>query len=71
MTTMPISLPAPTTTERVRLLSMDFIRQRALERLYERRAAVDSLIQSLEEYGRTQESHRAMCIDITSRRKCS
>jgi hypothetical protein len=71
MMTMPISLPAPTTPERVRLLSMDSIRQRALERLYERRAAVDNLIQSLEDYERAKESRGANCIDITSRRRWS
>lgn len=71
MTTMPISLPAANTEERIRLLSMDVIRRRALERLYERRDAVDNLIHSLEDYERCRESRQAICIEINARRKCS
>ena len=44
---MPIALPAPSSAERIRLLSVDAIRRRALERLYERKDAVEDLIRSL------------------------
>jgi hypothetical protein len=72
MTTLPISLPSPTSAERISLLSADSIRRRALERLYERRDAVDSLIQSLEDYQRARVGRRkADCIAISARRKCS
>jgi hypothetical protein len=71
MTTMPISLPNTSSAERYRMLSMDTIRQRALERLYERKTVVENLIQSLEEYERAQGSRRAPCIDISVRRKYS
>jgi len=56
--------------ERNRFTGSDSIRRRALERLYERRATVDELIDSLERY----QQHRqqaAQCIDISAGRKCS
>jgi hypothetical protein len=71
MLPMPTSLPAPATEERMRLLSMDTIRWRALERLYERRTAVDRLIQSLEDYERSREIRGASIVEISGRRKCS
>lgn len=71
MQLMPTSLPAPATEERIRLLSMDTIRWRALERLYERRSAVDKLIQSLEDYERARQFRGAPIVEISGRRKCS
>ena len=71
MPLMPTSLPAPDTEERIRLLSLDTIRSRALERLYERRSAVDKLIQSLEDYERSRKFRGAPCVQINGRRKCS
>ena len=68
---MPISLPDAAAAERIQLLSMNAIRRRALERLYERKVAVESLIQSLEEYERAQAPRRAPCIEITVRQKYS
>ena len=68
---MTLALPAPSSAERSRLLSTDHIRQRALERLYERRAAVDDLIRSLEEYQRVKGRRRAQCIEFSAARTCS
>ena len=68
---MPIALPAPSSAERIRLMSVDVIRRRALERLYERREAVEDLIQSLEGY---QQCHKVCAperIDFSAARKCS
>ena len=46
------------------------IRQRALERLYLRKAAVDELIESLEKYARTQRALApAPCIPLNAVRK--
>lgn len=58
--------------ERSRLLSANFIRHRALERLYERRAAVENLIRSLEDYQHCSEApQRAACIELTASGRCS
>jgi hypothetical protein len=51
------------------LAPSDQIRLRALERLYERRDAVDELIGSLERYEDRQQSTRAECIMITAAAK--
>jgi len=46
---MPLTvIPAEASLERRRFIPNDFIRRRALERLYERKAAVEDLIRSLE-----------------------
>jgi hypothetical protein len=42
------------------------LRRRALARLYERRAAVDQLIGSLERYREWQRQTRAECVSITA-----
>lgn len=63
--TMPIPLPAPSTAERYRRLSVDALRQRALERLYERRCALQTLIEALEEYERSREVRQAQCVDFS------
>lgn len=63
--TMPIPLPAPASAERYRRLSVDALRKRALERLYERRSALQTLIQALEEYERSREVRRAHCVDFS------
>lgn len=47
----------------------DDIRRRALERLYERKAAVDDLIRSLEGYQRAK--RKPQCIPFSAERKCS
>ena len=59
------------TLERNRFTGSDAIRRRALERLYERRATVDDLIDSLERYQQERQQTLAPCIDITVGRKCS
>jgi hypothetical protein len=51
--------------------TIDEIRNRALDRLYARRDAVDALIRSLELYENTQQKRQACCIPITAERKCS
>ncbi len=67
----PIPLPAADASERSRLLVVDVIRRRALRRLYERREAVDILIQSLEDYQRTQLSGTGRSVSFSAARKCS
>ena len=49
----------------------DDVRRRALERLYERRATVDELIDVLERYQQERQSTLAPCIDITAGRTWS
>jgi len=71
---MPIPivlLPHPESAERSRLLVVDEMRKRALERLYTRRAAVEDLIQSLESYQRAQGTPAAECREFSTGRKCS
>ena len=51
--------------------SSQMIRRRALERLYLRKAAVDELIESLENYVRTQRMEVAPCIPFSGVQKCS
>jgi hypothetical protein len=63
--TMPVSLPAPSSAERYRRLSADALRQRALDRLYERKAALQNLIAALERYQQSREVRRAHCVDIS------
>ena len=46
------------------------IRRRALQRLYLRRAAVDELIRSLQNYQKLQKA-KAPCIPFSAARKCS
>jgi hypothetical protein len=53
--------------QRYRFTYTDSIRRRALERLYERRSAVEQLIESLERYQR--DAQRANCVEITAARK--
>ena len=66
-----ITLPLSTSSERSRLLAVDLMRRRALERLYERRAVVETLIQSLEEYQELREARLSRPVDFTDVRKCS
>lgn len=63
--TMPIPLPLPSSAERYRRLCVDTLRQQALDRLYERRSALENLIGALEDYQRAQEVRRAHCIDFS------
>jgi hypothetical protein len=67
----PIALPPASSAERNHLLSVDAIRRRALERLYERREVVEDLIQSLEDYQQCNQAHKAQCIEFSAARKCS
>jgi len=67
---MPITLLASSSAERIRVSNSDAIRRRALERLYERRDAVEDLIRSLEGYEQCHKA-RAACIDISAVSKCS
>lgn len=62
--TRAIILPPPSSPERSRLLSVDHIRRRALERLYRRRFAVEELIHSLEEYQLSQENVPGECVTL-------
>ena len=71
MTPGTIVLPHASTEERSRLLSMDLIRSRALDRLYQRREAVQNLIGALEDYQKSREERMAHRISFSSLRKCS
>jgi hypothetical protein len=62
--TNAIILPLPSSPERSRLLSVDLIRRRALDRLYRRRVAVEGLIRSLEEYEHARENVPGECISL-------
>lgn len=66
--TMPIALPAASSSERSRLLTVEHMRRQALKRLYDRRSAVDNLIRSLEDYREVQVSAP---LQLTSARRCS
>jgi hypothetical protein len=50
---------------------MDLIRTRALDRLYQRREAVQNLISALEDYQESREARMAHRISLSSLRKCS
>jgi hypothetical protein len=65
----PNALSIQAQPQRCRFTSTDSIRRRALERLYERRSAVEQLIESLERYQRDQAAQRANCVEITFARK--
>jgi len=62
--TNAIILPPPSSPERSRLLSVDLIRRRALERLYRRRFAVEELIHSLEKYQLARENVPGECVSL-------
>jgi len=62
--TKAIILPPPSSPERSRLLSVDLIRRRALDRLYRRRLAVEELIRSLEKYGHAREDVPGECVSL-------
>lgn len=49
-------------------ISQDFVRRRALDRLYARKAAVEDLIRSLENYERSRDG-RAPCIPFIAPQK--
>jgi len=71
MAPRPIIRPSVSTEERSRLLSMDLIRSRALDRLYQRREAVQNLIGALEDYQKSREATMAHRVDFSFLRKCS
>ena len=68
---MPSALVASFSADRVRASFADAIRRRALERLYERRDAVEDLIRSLEGYEQCHKVRKAACIEFSAARKCS
>ena len=69
---MPIHLPQPSSEERSRLLSVGAFQSRALDRLYQRRTAVENLIQALEAYVKCKQDGLAPCLEpFTVERKCS
>lgn len=61
-----ITLPPVCSSERNRLLAADSIRRRALERLYERRETVRTLIAALEGYQQARETRLAQCISLST-----
>lgn len=68
---MTLALPADASIERSRLIPAEFIRRRALDRLYERKAAIEDLIRSLEDYERVNRPRAAECVPFNASRKCS
>jgi hypothetical protein len=68
---MPLPGHAVTSAERSRAMSADDIRRRALNRLYERRHAVEVLIRSLEGYEQCHKPCATASIDVIAARKCS
>jgi hypothetical protein len=64
--TTAIPIPSTFSCERNRLLAVDSIRHRALERLYERREAVENLICALEAYQRSRQAHLAQCVSLAA-----
>lgn len=68
---MMLALPATASIERNRLVPAEFIRRRALDRLYARKAAVEDLIRSLEDYERANRPRAAECIPFNASQKCS
>ena len=63
-----ITLPPTSSTERNQLLAVDTVRRRALERLYERREAVQNLISALETYQQSRQARLAQCLTFSSHR---
>jgi hypothetical protein len=66
--------PASSTSyskDRTRIAASDAIRRRALERLYERKAVLEQLIDSLENYQRCRNRQLALCIPFSAGRKYS
>jgi hypothetical protein len=51
--------------------AIDQYRREALQRLYERREAVDDLIRSLEQYRNMCPPHRAECVALSAESRCS
>ena len=68
---MPLSVLASISAERSRAMSGDDIRRRALQRLYDRRHAVEVLIRSLEGYEQCHKPCATASIDVIAARKCS
>lgn len=56
--------------ERSCFLSVETIRRRALQRLYDRRAAVEQLILSLERYQQARQQRQAECMEFSAERRC-
>jgi len=69
--TLTSATSAGTPKSAARLPISDAVRRRALERLYERKALVDELIDSLESYQRMRETQRATCVPFSALSKCS
>jgi hypothetical protein len=69
--TMPVLVLANAPAERSRAVSADYIRRRALQRLYDRRHAVEDLIRSLEGYEQCHKPCATASIDVIAARKCS
>jgi hypothetical protein len=64
-------LAMPAISQRQSTSTSDEIRRRALERLYQRKAAVDELIESLENYQRCRVNQGAVCVPFNATPTCS
>jgi hypothetical protein len=61
-----IELPYPSTTERNRLLNRPTLRGQTLDRLYERRYALNELIRCLENYQQARQSRSVELMEFVS-----
>ena len=63
MTPTTIAHPRAFTEEGSRLMPIDLIHNRALDRLYERREAVQNLIRALEDYQQFRQTRMARSVE--------
>jgi len=68
---IPIALPAASSPERLRILRGRAIQSQSLDDLYQRREAVNRLIDSLEQYVQSKPCRRAELIPLNATRMCS
>jgi len=65
------ALPNSPSAKRIPVCDSDAVRRRALDRLYKRKAVVDELIESLEDYQTCNSEQRAVCVHFNGALKCS
>ena len=68
---IPINIRQVIADEQSRLASLSDLRQRKLERLYQRKVAVESLIESLESYRQLRVVQRSERPELSAGQRCS
>ena len=68
---IPINIRAVHTAQRGHLAPGFAHRQRTLERLYQRKRAIQDLIRSIESYRQARNAKRCECIEFSAGRRCS